>query len=111
MAPDPDLERLRPRLFGIAYRMLGDVHEAEDVAQETFLRWHRDAGDAGDAGEAPEAWLVAVATRISIDRLRRAETERAAYEGSWLPEPIAGERYAADRVAETASDLSMAFLV
>lgn len=103
-----DLEPYRPRLFGLAYRMLGDAHEAEDVVQEAMLRWHRAERAAV---ESPEAWLVAVATRLSIDRLRRAETERAAYDGPWLPEPVADERLAPDRGAELASDLSMAFLV
>src|SRR5919107_1375828 len=77
-------ERLRPRLFGIAYRMLGTVEDAEDVVQEAYLRWH----DAGGVRSA-EGWLVAVVTRLAIARLRRAETERAAYVGSWLPEPLA----------------------
>jgi len=101
-------ESLRPRLFGIAYRMLGDVHDAEDLVQEALLRWHQ--ADRADIRE-PEGWLVSVVTRLSIDRLRRAATERATYPGPWLPEPIADERFAADRGAELASDLSMAFLV
>jgi len=110
---DPDdrespAERLRPRLFGIAYRMLGDVHDAEDVVQEGMLRWQRTAPSAI---REPEAWLVAVVTRLSIDRLRRARTERETYPGPWLPEPIADERVAPDRGVELASDLSMAFLV
>ena len=105
-----DFERLRPRLFGIAYRMLGTVEDAEDVVQESYLRWH-DAG-AGSARNA-EAWLVSVTTRLAIDRLRRAETERAAYVGSWLPEPVAtpSPLPLPDRSAELASDLSMAVLV
>ncbi|HEX2778312.1 MAG TPA: RNA polymerase sigma factor SigJ [Gemmatimonadaceae bacterium] len=101
-------ERYRARLFGIAYRMLGSVHDAEDVVQEAWLRW-QDA----DAAEirAAEGWLVAVATRLSIDRLRRMATEREAYVGNWLPEPIAATGAPPDRAAELASDLSMAFLV
>jgi RNA polymerase sigma-70 factor (ECF subfamily) len=102
-------ERHRARLFGIAYRMLGSVHDAEDVVQEAYLRWHRT--DAA-AVRAPEAWLVAVTTRLSIDRLRQTVVERERYTGAWLPEPIAtGPEYAADRRADLASDLSMAFLV
>jgi RNA polymerase sigma-70 factor (ECF subfamily) len=107
-APHDDLERHRPRLFGIAYRMLGDVHEAEDAVQEAMLRWHREERSGV---ESPEAWLVAVTTRLAIDRLRRAETERAAYQGPWLPEPVTDERWSPDRGVELASDLSMAFLV
>jgi RNA polymerase sigma-70 factor (ECF subfamily) len=107
----PDVERYRPRLFGIAYRMLGSAEDAEDVVQEVFLRWHRSGGIAGsETVRSPEGWLVAVATRLSIDRLRRAATERDAYVGRWLPEPIAFAP-PTDRRAELASDLSMAFLV
>lgn len=103
-----DVERLRPRLFGIAYRMLGSVHDAEDVVQDAMLRWHRaDQPAVADA----EAWLVSVVTRLSIDRLRHAAVERAAYPGPWLPEPVADARYGAEHRAELASDLSMAFLV
>ena len=102
-------ERHRARLFGIAYRMLGTVEDAEDVLQEAYLRWHQ--ADAAEV-RTPEAWLVAVTTRLSIDRLRRAATEREQYVGDWLPEPIATDPpSAADRQAEMASDLSMAFLV
>lgn len=103
-----DLERYRPRLFGIAYRMLGDVGDAEDLVQEAMLRWH--TADREPIRE-PEAWLVSVVSRLAIDRLRRLATERAAYPGPWLPEPVAPERLSADYEAELASDLSMAFLV
>ena len=104
---DPDTEILelhRDRLFGIAYRMLGTVADAEEVVQEAFLRWHRGPGTA----RSDEAWLVSVTTRISIDRLRRAATERAAYAGQWLPEPLPTPP--PDRDAEVADDLSLAFL-
>lgn len=101
-------EQYRTRLFGIAYRMLGDVHDAQDLVQETYLRWHQAKHD--DV-VAPEGWLVAVVTRLAIDRLRRAETERLRYVGTWLPEPIATADVAPDQRAELASDLSMAFLV
>jgi RNA polymerase sigma-70 factor (ECF subfamily) len=102
-------ERHRGRLFGIAYRMLGTVEDAEDVVQECFLRW---AGADATAVRSAEAWLVAVTTRLAVDRLRRAATERRYYVGEWLPEPIATAPEAApDHRAETASDLSMAFLV
>jgi RNA polymerase sigma-70 factor, ECF subfamily len=102
-------ERSRPRLFGIAYRMLGSVEDGEDLVQEAALRWQQ--ADVGAVRE-PEAWLVTVVTRLSIDRLRRARTEREAYVGQWLPEPLptaaAGKP---DERVELASDLSMAFLV
>ncbi len=102
----PDfIETLRPRLFGIAYRMLGVVADAEDVVQEAFLRRQQ----VQEVPRSDEAWLVSVTTRLAIDRLRRAATERAAYDGQWLPEPIAAEP--PDRGAEFADDLSLAFLL
>ena len=101
-------ESLRPRLFGIAYRMLGVRADAEDVVQEAWLRWQA----ADTAGiESAEAWLVTVATRLAIDRLRAAKAEREAYVGWWLPEPIVEvEERTPETAAELASDLSVAFL-
>lgn len=105
-------EQLRPRLFGIAYRMLGDAHEAEDLVQECWLRWQEADRDAIIA---PEGWLVAVMTRLSIDRARRAEHERLSYIGPWLPEPIAIAQDASapspDSHVERESELSIAFLM
>jgi RNA polymerase sigma-70 factor (ECF subfamily) len=106
--PDANLETYRPRLFGIAFRMLGDVHDAEDLVQETMLRWQKT--ERASVRE-PEAWLVAVVTRLAIDRLRQAQTKRAQYPGPWLPEPVAEERLSPEYRSELASDLSMAFLV
>jgi RNA polymerase sigma-70 factor, ECF subfamily len=107
-ADDGALERYRPRLFGIAFRMLGDVDDAEDLVQEAMLRWQKT--ERATVRE-PEAWLVAVATRLAIDRLRQAQTKRAQYPGPWLPEPVAEERLSPEYRTELASDLSMAFLV
>jgi len=98
-------ERYRTRLFGIAYRMLGSADEAEDVVQESYLRWHQ--ADA-EGVRTREAWLVAVTGRLAIDRLRKRSTERAAYEGTWLPEPLPVAHARTDFRAELASDLSMA---
>jgi RNA polymerase sigma-70 factor (ECF subfamily) len=95
-------------MFGIAYRMLGTVQDAEDAVQEAMLRWQQ--ADTVQIRE-PEAWLVSVVTRLSIDRLRHAAVERETYPGPWLPEPVADDRWSHDRHAELASDLSMAFLV
>ena len=103
-----DVEQYRARLFGIAYRMLGDSHEAEDLVQDTMFRWHQANRD--DVRE-PEGWLVTVITRLAIDRARATARERERYPGPWLPEPLAVERLEADYRAELTSDLSMAFLV
>ena len=80
-----DFERHRPRLFGLAYRMLGQRAEAEDLVQDVWLRW-QDSERAAIA--QPEAWLVTTATRLAIDRLRRLRVEREHYAGFWLPEPL-----------------------
>jgi RNA polymerase sigma-70 factor (ECF subfamily) len=99
----------KPRLFGLAYRMLGSRAEAEDVVQEAYIRWHQ--ADETTVRN-PEAWLVTTATRLAIDRLRALKVEREAYVGPWLPEPLIGSPPAPpDRHAELASDLSIAFLV
>lgn len=106
---DSAFEALRGRLFGIAYRMLGSRAEAEDIVQDTYIRWHQADRTAI---QNPEAWLVTTATRRAIDRLRALKTEREAYHGTWLPEPLMSqEPPSPDRHVELASDLSVAFLV
>ena len=101
---------LRGRLFGLAYRMTGSRADAEDLVQEAYLRWH---GADHDRIESPEAWLVTTTTRLALDRLRRLKTERDAYVGPWLPDPIVGAVSATappDQHLDLADDLSMAFL-
>ncbi|MNX66743.1 ECF RNA polymerase sigma factor SigJ [compost metagenome] len=98
----------RPRLYAIAYRMLGAVAEAEDVVQDAWLRWH---DTDRSAIENAEAWLVTVATRLSIDRLRAAKAERANYVGVWLPEPmLMAAPSTPEEIREFADDVSVAFL-
>ena len=75
-------ERHRPRLFGIAYRMLGSVEDAEDVVQESFLRW--DDADPAEVRSA-EAWLVAVTTRLAIDRPVPGRDRAPALRGQLAP--------------------------
>jgi RNA polymerase sigma-70 factor, ECF subfamily len=104
-----EFERHRPRLFGIAYRMLGSRTDADDVLQDAYLRWHRGAPQEL---RSPEAWLVTTVSRLCIDRLRAARAEREQYVGPWLPEPLIGETAPpADARAELSSSLSIAFLV
>ena len=78
----------RPRLLGIAYRMLGSRVEAEDVVGDVAERW---ASADRDAIAAPEGWLVTVTTRRALDVLRSARLRRTEYPGEWLPEPVATE--------------------
>lgn len=107
-ATGPVFHTLRPRLQGIAYRMLGTVAEAEEVVQDAWLRWHEADRSSIDN---TEAWLVSVTTRIAIDRLRAAKVEREKYVGFWLPEPQLGEAPASpEQILERAGELSMAFL-
>lgn len=106
-APD-EFHALRPRLFGIAYRMLGIRADAEDVLQDAWLRW-READRA--SLQSAEAWLVTVVTRLAIDRLRAAKTERQAYTGEWLPEPLVEwDVDTPEAIVERAGEISLAFL-
>jgi RNA polymerase sigma-70 factor (ECF subfamily) len=114
IAPTADpFTTLRPRLFGIAYRMLGVRADAEDVLQDAWLRWSRQNTAAL---QSAEAWLVTVVTRLSIDRLRALKAEREAYVGWWLPEPLvemqtgAQHHHTPESAAELAGELSVAFL-
>lgn len=98
----------RRRLSGIAYRMLGSRADAEDVLQDAYIRWHESAPE--DIRSA-EAWLVTLVTRICIDRLRAAKTQRESYIGPWLPEPVNDADFVTPEAKlEFADDLSVAFL-
>jgi RNA polymerase sigma-70 factor (TIGR02957 family) len=100
--------RLRPRLQGIAYRMLGSSAEAEEVVQDAWLRWHEADQDRLDN---TEAWLVSITTRLAIDRLRTAKVQREHYIGTWLPEPLLSDSpVSPEQVLERADDDSVAFL-
>ncbi|MCT9105468.1 RNA polymerase sigma-70 factor [Streptomyces mirabilis] len=77
-------EEHRPVLMGVAYRMLGRVADAEDVVQEAWLRW--SGADRTEVRE-PRAYLVRIATRLAVDRLRQVRSRNEAYVGPWLPEP------------------------
>ncbi|RYD38890.1 MAG: RNA polymerase sigma-70 factor [Verrucomicrobiaceae bacterium] len=103
--PAPD--ECRPLLFSIAYRMLGRVTEAEDMVQETFLRWHRLEDVSGI--REPKAWLTTTLTRLCIDQMRSARRQREEYVGTWLPEPIFGENDGS--AGELADSLGIAFMM
>jgi RNA polymerase sigma-70 factor (ECF subfamily) len=102
---------LRPAVFGVAYRMVGSVSEAEDLVQETFLRFHR-AVASGERIESPKAYLITVVTRLAVDHLRSARVRREQYVGPWLPEPLpTGEEADVAETAELAESLTYAFMV
>jgi RNA polymerase sigma-70 factor (ECF subfamily) len=98
----------RPRLFGLAYRMLGTPADAEDVLHDAWLRWHAQDTTALDD---PEAWLVTVTTRLALDRLRRARSEREHYTGPWLPEPLVPEAEHPEAEVERGETITLSFLL
>ncbi|GAA4364577.1 hypothetical protein GCM10023088_08990 [Actinomadura verrucosospora] len=99
LVADPETEAFlahRNMLFTVAYEMLGSAADAEDVLQETWLRWVKaDVGQVRDQ----RAYLVQITTRQSINRLRSMRRRREAYVGPWLPEPL----LTTPDVAETSS--------
>jgi RNA polymerase sigma-70 factor, ECF subfamily len=102
-------DQYRSLLFSIAYRMLGSVADAEDMLQETFIRWQQAANDNIDS---PRAFLVTIVSRLCINHLQSARVQREEYVGQWLPEPIVTDP-GSDPLAIIKVDesLSMAFLV
>ena len=76
---------VRPRLFGIAYRMLGSAAEAEDIVQDVWLRWQ---SMNRSAVENPPAYLATTTTRLCINLSQSARSRRESYVGTWLPEPV-----------------------
>ncbi len=105
----------RPRLVGLAYRMLGSLVDAEDVVQEAWLRWERT--DRSTIEHLP-GWLTTVTSRLAIDRLRAQRRRREDYVGPWLPEPVVGPMVPVDPTAADPSvtvarneSLELGFLV
>ncbi|WP_019548264.1 RNA polymerase sigma-70 factor [Streptomyces sulphureus] len=107
---DPATERFiahRNLLFTVAYEMLGSAADAEDVLQETWLRWVEvDLGRVGDA----RAYLVRITTRQALNRLRATSRRKETYIGQWLPEPLLTTPDVAEDV-ELAESVSMALMV
>jgi RNA polymerase sigma-70 factor, ECF subfamily len=105
------LTQERGRLFGIAYRLMGTVADAEDAVQETFLRWEQADQPTIDN---PPGWLTTVLTRYCIDQLRSARARRETYVGPWLPEPLVAMEDAVQDPAERVTldeSVSLAMLV
>jgi RNA polymerase sigma-70 factor (ECF subfamily) len=102
-------DQYRSLLFSIAYRMLGSVADAEDMLQETFIRWQQSCEENV---RSPRAFLVTIVSRLCINQLQSARVQREEYVGQWLPEPIvtdpASDPFGIIRVDES---LSIAFLV
>jgi RNA polymerase sigma-70 factor, ECF subfamily len=114
--PDPEIQirlatfdHYRSFLFSVAYRMLGSVADAEDMLQETFIRWQQAPMKEI---QSPRAFLITIISRLCINHLQSARVQREEYFGEWLPEPIVtgfeGDPLELVRVDES---LSMAFLV
>ncbi len=114
-ASDESFAAERPRLVGLAYRMLGSVVDAEDVVQDAWLRW--DRADRMSIDNAA-AWLTTVTSRLAIDRLRAQRRRREEYVGPWLPEPVTAIQGGAEHqrtdpsaAVELAESLELGFLV
>ena len=108
MSDDPFVAH-RSLLFTAAYEMLGSAADAEDVVQETWLRW-ADLGAAARAGvRDPRAYLVRIVTRQALNRLRTVARRREEYIGEWLPEPLLTSPDVAEDV-ELAESVSFAML-
>ncbi|MET9832464.1 RNA polymerase sigma-70 factor [Streptomyces sp. NPDC006385] len=105
-----EFETHRPRLFGLAYRMLGSADEAEDTVQDPYLRF--SGADRGGI-EHPAAWLAKVVTNLCLTRLTSARARREQYVGPWLPEPVVTSDGALGPLesAEQRDAVSMAMLV
>ena len=108
--PAERFESLRPLLVRHAYRMLGEYGEAEDVAQDAYLRWS-SALDSQHVGDE-RALARTIVTRLCLDRLRSARARREVYVGPWLPEPIVSEsRDNPEAAATLADDISFALML
>ena len=99
----------RGLLFTVAYEMLGSAAEAEDVVQETWIRWDGIGGEARGEVRDPRAFLVRMITRKALDQLRANARRREQYVGEWLPEPLLTAPDVADDV-ELAESVSFAML-
>lgn len=104
--PAERIDALRSLAFSMAYRMLGQVSDAEDIAQDALVKLLNTS-----RVENPEALITTIATRLSIDLLRSARARRERYVGEWLPEPLCSDEAAGPAHAELADDISTAFLV
>ena len=103
-------EQHRNMMYGIAYRMLGSISDAEDIVQDAYFRW---SDTRLEQIESPRRWLATAVSRLCIDRQRRKKIEKLCYTGPWLPEPVITEGGGEDPEAGTslAEEVSIAFLL
>ena len=99
-------ESERPLLMGLAYRMLGSRHAAEDIVQEAYLRWSKQHEVVAN----PRAWLSTVVTRLALDHCKSAEEQRKQYIGSWLPDPLCDSHTDPQHLLELDQSITMALL-
>lgn len=109
-ATHTEFEQMRPKLMGIAYRLLGTASDAEDAVQDVFVKWYEFTRK--DTITNPQAWLTKVCTNRCLDTLRSAHHKRMRYVGPWLPEPLQTElvQSAEDGLVE-GNSLDYAFMV
>jgi len=104
-----EFDQHRSALFGLAYRMLGSVMDAEDIVQEAFLRWQNVS--ESDV-RSPRAYLMTIVTRLCVDQFRLAHIQREEYVGEWLPEPLLqSSKGDPARLVELDESISTAFMV
>lgn len=102
-------DQFRSLLFSVAYRMLGSVADAEDMLQETFIRWQQAPQEEI---RSPRAFLVTIISRLCINHLQSARMQREEYVGNWLPEPIVtGPGSDPLEIIRIDESLSMSFLI
>ena len=109
MSADDPFVAHRSLLFTVAYELLGSAADAEDVVQETWLRWDAIGADAQAQVCEPRAYLVRIVTRQALNRLRTLARRREQYVGEWLPEPLLTSPDVAEDV-ELAESVSLAML-
>ena len=101
-------ESHRSKLVGLAYRITGSIGEAEDIVQETFLKW---VDSDHNTIQSPYSWLMTVASRMSLDHLKSARVQRESYIGPWLPEPFIADNETPENMHELDESITMALLL
>lgn len=106
-----EMDRHRRHLVDVAYRLLGSVHDAEDVVQEAFVRADRAQQAGGEEIDEPKAWLTRIVSRLALDQLKSARVRRERYVGPWLPEPLITAADPVDPAGRVTLDEQITFAV